>query len=155
MPLYLKRIFLAGNVTRDTEIKITSAGKRIGNFSVAVSSGKGENQKSEFFDAVCFDKTAEFAEKYVKKGANLLIEGNLQQENWTDTKTGQKREKVKVIANVITMVSSPDRNNYQTNQTNQPAEKNNYYNNNINNAGHKYSREDARMEEPLQDDIPF
>jgi single-strand DNA-binding protein len=58
-------------------------------------------QESHFFDAKCFDKSAEYVGTKLKKGAPVYVEGRLSTEQWTDKATGAKRSKVVVLADRV------------------------------------------------------
>ena len=91
------RMILAGNLTRDIEIKYTQSGSAIGNTGIASSrkfkSATGE-QKEEvlFVDLTFFGRTAETANQYLRKGSKVLVEGRLKLDNWT-AQDGTKRSK--------------------------------------------------------------
>lgn len=97
-------VVLAGNLTRDVDLKYGPTGTPIAKFGVAVNEkwGQGEEKKEQvsFFDVTCFGKTAEVAGQYLTKGKPVAIEGKLQQERW-ETEKQEKRSKIGVIANRI------------------------------------------------------
>ena len=82
------KVILAGNLTRDIEIRYTQGGSAIGSTGVAVSrkfkSQTGE-QKEEvtFVDLTFFGRTAEIANQYLHKGSKVLVEGRLKLDQWT------------------------------------------------------------------------
>ena len=82
-----------GRLTRDPEIRSTTTGTQVAAFSLAVNrrftSQSGERQ-TDFFNLTAFGKTAEFCSKYFRKGAQVLVEGRIQNRTWEDT-NGQKR----------------------------------------------------------------
>ena len=100
-------VILMGNLTRDPEMKYTPQGTAVCDLSMAINytRGKGDQKKEEvsFFDITAFGKSAENAAEYLKKGRQVIVEGRLQQERW-ESADGQKRSKVKVIAERITFV---------------------------------------------------
>lgn len=103
-------VTLVGNLTRDPELRYTPGGVAVCDLSLAVNrkwkSGSGE-QKEEvgFFEIVAWGKTAEVAAQYLKKGRPVLIGGRLQQDRW-ETEDGQKRSKIKVVAEQIQFLGS-------------------------------------------------
>jgi len=105
----LAKVTLAGNLTRDPEIRYTTGGVAIGNMSVAVNRRvkKNEEWASEvsFFDVVCFGKTAEACEKYLSKGKPILVDGELVQRSW-ESKDGQKRSKIEITARDVQFLES-------------------------------------------------
>ena len=95
---------VAGNLTRDSELKYTKNEWAICEFSVACNdSRKNANGEYEdtasFFDVTLFGKRAEALSKYLKKGQSVVVQGRLEQQRWE--KDGQKRSKVVIIANEI------------------------------------------------------
>jgi single-strand DNA-binding protein len=105
----MNRVIITGNLTRDIELRYTSSGLVVTEFGFAVNDKvkKGNDwvQETSFFDVVAFGSTAEVLNKYTEKGSPLLIEGRLKQESWT-TQDGQKRSKVKVIADRMEFIGS-------------------------------------------------
>ncbi len=89
------KIILAGNLTRDVEVRYTQGGSAIGNTAIATSrkfkSQTGE-QKEEvlFVDLTFFGRTAEIANQYLRKGSKVLVDGRLKLDQWT-AKDGTKR----------------------------------------------------------------
>jgi len=102
----LNRIELIGNLTHDPEIKATPAGRPVGRLRLAVnkrvSDGAGGfTDKATFLDIEVWDKQAEFAREYLKKGRQVFIDGHVDMDHWDDKQTGQKRSKLKIIANNV------------------------------------------------------
>ena len=89
----MNKIFLTGNLTKAPELKYTQSGKAYLRASIAVSRKKDE---TDFFELVAWEKTAEFISKYFVKGSRIIVEGRLQNNNYTDTK-GIKHYGVDVI----------------------------------------------------------
>lgn len=99
----INRVMLLGNLTRDPEIRQTNKGQSVGDLSIAVNrSWSGEdNQRHEevtFVDITVWGRNAENAEKYLKKGRSIFVEGRLQLDTWEDKETGQKRSRMRVVA---------------------------------------------------------
>src|ERR1700759_1995609 len=99
----VNKVILVGNIGRDPEIRSTQDGTRIANLSLATSEtwrdrASGERkEKTEWHRVAIFnDRLVEVIEKYVKKGAKLYIEGQLQTRKWTD-KEGQERYTTEVV----------------------------------------------------------
>lgn len=80
----MNRIIIKGRVAREIEIKTTASGKTVGNFSVAVDKGFGENKSADFFRVTAWEKTAEFVSAYFPKGREILIEGRMESSKATD-----------------------------------------------------------------------
>jgi single-strand DNA-binding protein len=100
---------LLGNLTRDPEVRYTPKGSAVCDISLALNRVwyDDQNQKHEetdFVDVTVFGKTAENCGKFLTKGLRLHVEGRLKQETWEDKATGQKKSKVKVIADKVTFI---------------------------------------------------
>lgn len=80
----MNKIFLIGRLTKDPEIRVTSTGKKVAGFSMAISEGKNrEGQEiTQFFNCNAWERTAEILEMYVKKGHRVGIVGRLQNRSW-------------------------------------------------------------------------
>ena len=106
------KIILAGNLTRDIEIKYTQSGSAIGNTAIATSrkfkSATGE-QKEEvlFIDLTFFGRTAEIANQYLRKGSKVLVDGRLKLDQWT-AQDGSKRSKHSITVENLQMLGSKD-----------------------------------------------
>jgi single-strand DNA-binding protein len=105
----LNRVVLVGRLTRDPEMRTSGGGMAVCNFSIAVNRiRKSEDQDADFFNIVCFGKTAEFVSQYLQKGRLASVDGRLQQRKYT-TKDGQARDVVEILAdNVQGLDRAPD-----------------------------------------------
>lgn len=98
------RVILMGNLTRDPEVKHVPSGSAVAQIGLAINRvwfDKQSNQKKEevtFVDVTLWGRDAEVAGEYLKKGSQALIEGRLALDQWDDKATGQKRTKLKVVA---------------------------------------------------------
>lgn len=81
------KVILAGNITRDPELRVTQGGKSVCSFTIAVK--RRFQDVTDFHDCVAWDKTAESISKYFYKGKEILVEGELQKRSYE--KDGQKR----------------------------------------------------------------
>ena len=96
----MNRVEIIGRLTRDPEIRMTTDGQTtIGRFGIAVDR-RGKEQKADFFNVTAFNKTAQFAEKYLKKGTKIAICGRIQQDEYTN-RDGQKVTAVIIIADEL------------------------------------------------------
>lgn len=96
----MNRVEIIGRLTRDPEIRVTQDGQTtIARFGIAVDR-RGKEQKADFFNVTAFNKTAQFAEKYLKKGTKIAIAGRIQQDEYTN-KDGQKVSNVIIIADEL------------------------------------------------------
>lgn len=103
------KIIIAGNLTRDIELRYTQAGMAIANTAVATSHKFTQNgEKKEevcFVDITFFGRSAEVANQYLRKGSKLLVEGRLKLDQWTD-QNGQKRSKHSVTVATMQMLDT-------------------------------------------------
>jgi single-strand DNA-binding protein len=94
----LNKVMLVGNLTRDPELRQTGAGKAVTDLSLALDGPGGTREEPEpvYVDVALWERNAENAVQYLKKGSPVLIEGRLRMDRWEDKETGQTRTKLKV-----------------------------------------------------------
>jgi len=99
------RTILAGNLTRDPEIRTTASGVIVGKFGLAVNeyAGKDKPKRTTFVNLTAFGRTAEVIGEHFKKGDPIHIEGRLDFSEWTD-KAGQKRTALGVVVDSFQFV---------------------------------------------------
>ncbi|MDB5244806.1 MAG: single-strand binding protein single-strand DNA-binding protein [Parcubacteria group bacterium] len=100
--MYLNKVTLYGNLTRDPELKALPSGSNVASFGIATNrSYKDKNgakqESTEFHNLVAFGRTAEVIAQYVKKGRPLFIEGRLQTRSWDDKETGKKNYRTEIV----------------------------------------------------------
>ena len=105
------KIILAGNLTRDPELRYTPSGKAIAKFGLAVSrtwtNEAGEKKEDVLFvDVDAFARQAEVISQYFKKGRPILVEGRLKLDTWDDKQSGQKRSKHGVVLESFSFLDS-------------------------------------------------
>jgi single-strand DNA-binding protein len=105
----LNKVFIAGNLTRDVELRYTPGGAAVAGFGVGVNrkyKGRDEQWKTEsvFVDIEVWGKTAENCAEYLGKGSQVVLEGRLKLDEWEDKKSGQKRSKLKVVGENVQFV---------------------------------------------------
>jgi single-strand DNA-binding protein len=106
------KVILAGNLTRDPELRYTPKGMAIAKIGLAVNrvwrNEAGETKEEvTFVDVDVFGRTAENVGQYMRKGRPILIEGRLRLDQWDDKQTGQKRSKLGVVAEIVQFLGSP------------------------------------------------
>ncbi len=105
----LNSVTLLGNLGKDPEVKSMSSGHKVANFSIATSESWTDKQsgekkeKTEWHNIVMWRGLAEVAEKYLKKGSQVLIEGKLQTRSW-DKPDGSKAYMTEILADNLVMV---------------------------------------------------
>lgn len=115
------RIILMGRLTKDPELKTTQSGVTMCRFSVAVDRAysKGQEKQTDFFDITAWRNTAEFVSKYFTKGRMILVEGKLQNNNYTD-QNGVKQYRNAIIADNVAFCG--DKSGNQQNGQAPPAQ---------------------------------
>ncbi|MDE5754165.1 MAG: single-stranded DNA-binding protein [Oscillospiraceae bacterium] len=108
----MNSVVLMGRLVNDPEFSVAQTGTPMCRFRVAVDRPvQGGQKQSDFFSVVCFRKTAEFVNQYFVKGKPILIEGRIQNDNYTD-KNGTQHYGQQIVANNVSFVlSDPTRNN--------------------------------------------
>lgn len=98
-----------GNLGQDPEVRSTPGGKQVANFRLACSESwkdqSGQKQERvEWINVVAWGKLAEIAQKYLRKGSQVYIEGKIQTRAWDDKSTGAKRYTTEILADEIKML---------------------------------------------------
>ena len=96
------KVMLMGNLVRDPELKELGDDKVVCEVPIAVNEGYKEKQTVHYIDLVMWNQTARFAGTYLGKGANVMVEGRLQQDRW-ETPDG-KRSKHKIVVDKLVSV---------------------------------------------------
>lgn len=85
----LNKVILQGRLTREPELKTTQSGLSVVRFSVAVDRNFKDEQtggyQADFIDCIAWRKTAEFVQQYFHKGNPIIVEGSIQNDNYTDS----------------------------------------------------------------------
>lgn len=107
----VNRALILGNCGKDPEVRVVGENK-VASFSVATTekykdSKTGEwKENTEWHNIVCWRNTAELAEKYIKKGTQLFIEGKLRTRSWD--KDGEKRYVTEIVADSIQLLGKKE-----------------------------------------------
>lgn len=106
---FYNNVILIGNLVRDPDLRSTPGGVAVCDMCIAINhrySGRDKQEKDEvcFVDIVVWSRQAESCGKYLKKGASVLVEGRLRNDNWED-KEGRKRTRMYVVANSVRFMS--------------------------------------------------
>lgn len=111
------KVILVGNLTRDPELRtVGSGGAKVATFGLAVNDvyrDKAGNsvERPVFVDVDVWDRQAENAAQYLRKGRTVLVEGRLQMDAWE--KDGQKRTKLKIRASAVKFMAPPPQGQQQ------------------------------------------
>ena len=100
------RVILAGNLTRDPELRFTNDGVPVCSFGLAVNRVRSRNEEVDFFDISAWRELGETVANYKKKGDPILVEGRLQYRTW-EAQDGSKRSKVDVVADNVQFLGRP------------------------------------------------
>ena len=102
----LNKVLLMGNLTKDPELRYTPKGTAVGDLGLAVNrrvkdANDNWTDETTFVDITVWGNTAENAQKYLSKGRGVFVEGRLQLDTWEDKTSGQKRSKLKIVAETL------------------------------------------------------
>lgn len=118
----LNRVTIIGNLGKDVETKMAPSGLQISKFTVATTDSikKGDTWENitEWHNITCFGKTAEFADKYLKKGNTVYLEGRIKTESWDDD-NGVKKYKTGIIADKVMSLTKKEAVDDNQNESNQ------------------------------------
>ena len=106
----VNKVILIGNLGKDPEVKYTPQGTAVARLTVATNERykdkAGEWQdRTEWHNVVLWQRLAEIAGEYLKKGGKVYIEGRLQTRSWDDKQTNQKKYITEVVANDLVLLS--------------------------------------------------
>ena len=115
----MNSVNLIGRLARDVEIRYTQTNNTaVANFTIAVNRAyvkEGEERQADFISVVAWGKTAEFCQKYFRKGMQVGITGRIQTRNWDDDQ-GQKHYVTEVVAENVYFADSKKDDNQVTNE---------------------------------------
>ncbi|MBI4559068.1 MAG: single-stranded DNA-binding protein [Candidatus Hydrogenedentes bacterium] len=102
----LNKVFLAGRLTRDPELRYLPSGSAVCKLGLACTrvyrTKEGEKKEETLFiNVTTWTKTAEYCGEHLKKGRPILVEGRLRANDWEDKNTGQKRTSIEINAERI------------------------------------------------------
>lgn len=102
------KVILIGNVGKDPEVRHLESGSVVASFTLATTerykNKNGELQdQTEWHNIVCWRNLAELSEKYIKKGAQIFVEGKIRTRSWSD-QTGAKRYTTEIVADNIRLL---------------------------------------------------
>ncbi len=139
----VNKVILIGNLGKDPEVRYMPSGSAVANVTIATSEQwkdkqSGERQeRTEWHNVVFFNRLAEIAGEYLKKGSKVYIEGSLRTRKWQDKNSGQDRYTTEIVANDMQMLDGRGGAGDGGQQRQSPP------------------REEAMAEPDLDDDIPF
>jgi single-strand DNA-binding protein len=106
----VNKVILIGNLGKDPEVKFTPQGTPVAKIALATNERfKGKDgqwqDRTEWHNVVLWQRLAEIAGEYLKKGGKVYIEGRLQTRSWDDKQTGQKKYMTEIVANDLVLLS--------------------------------------------------
>lgn len=134
----MNRVILAGNLTRDPELRFTGEGVPVCGFGLAVNRVRSKNEEVDFFDVSAWRELGEAVANYKTKGDPVLIEGRLQFRTW-EAQDGSKRSKVDVVADNVQFLGKREAPSSGSGTT----------------AAARHGRDQQEAGEDFDDDIPF
>lgn len=108
--MYLNKVFLYGNLTRDPEMRALPSGQQVASFSIATNrtykNKEGQKQEvAEFHNVVAFGRLADLIGQYMKKGRPLFVEGRIQTRSWEAD--GKKNYRTEIVCESFQFGPSP------------------------------------------------
>ena len=105
----VNKVILLGNVGKDPEIKSTPSGTMIANLTLATSDrfqdqGGNWQDRTEWHKVIAWQRLAEIAGEYLKKGRSVYIEGRLQTRSWEDKNTHEKKYSTEIVAQDLVLL---------------------------------------------------
>jgi single-strand DNA-binding protein len=110
----INRVFLAGNLTRDPQVRFLANDKAVCEFGLAINlrhkaADGTQKEDTTFVDIEVWGRTAELCGQYLVKGRSCFIEGRLKLDTWEDKKSGDKRSKIRVVADNVQFIGGNER----------------------------------------------
>ena len=108
----VNKVILIGNLGKDPEVKYTPSGMAVARFSIATNERVKDKDgnwgdRTEWHNIVLFERKAEIAAEYLKKGRTVYIEGSIRTNSWDDKETGQKKYRTEIIGNNMQLLGGP------------------------------------------------
>ena len=104
------RTILVGRLTRNIELRATPSGAHVCDITLAINNSVKQGstwvEEPAFIDVTIWNRMAEVANEHLSKGSEVLIEGWLKQDSWTDQDTGSRRTRLKVVCTRMQMLGT-------------------------------------------------
>lgn len=105
----VNKVILIGNLGKDPEVKYTPQGTPVAKLTIATNESYKDKdgqwqEKTEWHNVVLWQRLAEIAGEYLKKGGKVYIEGRLQTRSWDDKQTNQKRYMTEVVGHTMVLL---------------------------------------------------
>lgn len=120
----MNKVIVCGRTTAEPDVRMTQSGKKVCQFTLAIDDGanKDGSRRTQFIDCEAWEKSAEFMERFVKKGLRILVEGRLSKRMYE--KDGVKHYPTNVIAERVEFADSLKNANSQQNEQKPMAQQN-------------------------------
>jgi single-strand DNA-binding protein len=110
----VNKVILIGNLGKDPEMKYTPGGMPVARLTLATNERFKDKEgnwqdRTEWHNLVAFQRTAEIAGEYLKKGRTVYIEGSLRTNSWDDKESGQKKYRTEIIVNDLVLLGGGQR----------------------------------------------
>lgn len=159
----LNKVMLIGNLTADPEVRTTPRGTSLTELRLAVNRVTGgpndadRREETTFLDVTCWGRIGEIAAQYLSKGRPVFIEGRLQMDTWEDKQSGQKRSRIRIIAENLQLLSSGGREGAPMSQPRSVNPSGGYRQGGGTSVGGTQAPSQGQSPMPLDDDddIPF
>lgn len=152
----MNKVILIGRLTKEPDIRITPSGLTVAHYTLAVDRKfkKDGEPDADFIPCVAFGKPAEFAEKYLAKGAKIAICGRLQTRSYDD-KYGQKKYITEIVIDEQYFAESKRNNDFSQEQLGEIAEelKRADKNNSINQINEIDEKENSKNESDIEQEV--
>ena len=128
----VNKVILVGNLTRDPEMRYTPSQLAIANMSIATNESRKDKESGEWRDypeyhnITFFGKLAEIAEKWLKSGAKIYVEGSLRTEKWQDKDSGKTMKSTKIIGSELLMLGGKQESANESNSSSTNASDSEY-----------------------------
>ena len=105
----VNKVILVGHLGKDPEVKYTPSGTPVAKFSLATNERFKDKEgnwqdRTEWHNITAWQRTAEIAGEYLKKGSQVYIEGRLRTDSWDDKETGQKKYRTEIVVNDLVLL---------------------------------------------------
>ncbi len=105
----VNKVILIGHLGKDPELKYTPSNLPVAKFSLATNERYKDKDgnwqdRTEWHNIVCWQRTAEVANEYLRKGSQVFIEGRITTRSWDDKQTGQKKYMTEIVASDLVLL---------------------------------------------------
>lgn len=101
----MNKVQLIGRLTKDPELRYTNSNTPVARYTIAINTGYGEKQQTDYINITTWGKSGEFVSNYFKKGQAIAIVGRLKNNNYED-KDGNKKYTIEVITEDIEFIGT-------------------------------------------------